>query len=129
MVAGLAIAAPTDGGVSIEQFFFTLAIILAAAKLAGELAMRVGQPAILGELLAGVLLGSSVLGVIPATGDLHNILGLLAEIGVVILLFEIGLETDLREMFRVGGSAITVALVGVIAPFLLGFGTWTLMTG
>lgn len=129
MVAGLAFAAPTGAGVSIEQFFFTLAIILAAAKLAGELAIRLGQPAILGELLAGVLLGSSVLGVIPATGDLHDTIGLLAEIGVVILLFEIGLETDLREMFRVGGSAITVALVGVIAPFLLGFGTWTLMTG
>ena len=54
MVAGLAIAAPTDGGVSIEQFFFTLAIILAAAKLAGELAMRAGQPAILGDLLVKV---------------------------------------------------------------------------
>lgn len=127
MVASF-ITAPAEGGVAIEQFFFTLAIILIAAKLAGEVAIRAGQPAVLGELLGGVLLGSSVFGVIPSGGELHNVLGLLAEIGVVILLFEIGLETDLREMFRVGGAAITVALVGVLAPFLLGYGTWMVMT-
>jgi Kef-type K+ transport system membrane component KefB len=121
---------PAPGsGVSIEQFLFSLAVILAAAKLAGELAIRVGQPAVLGELIAGVVLGSSVLGVIPAQGQLHDVIGLLAEIGVVILLFEIGLETDLREMSRVGKAAVTVALVGVIAPFLLGYATWLLLTG
>ncbi|HEY0305568.1 MAG TPA: cation:proton antiporter [Longimicrobiales bacterium] len=123
------LGAPTLGGVSIEQFFFAIAIILAAAKLGGELAIRLGQPAVLGELLAGVLLGSSVFGVIPADGQLHGTIGLLAEIGVVLLLFEIGLETDLREMFSVGRAAVTVAMVGVIAPFALGFGTWALMTG
>lgn len=123
------LAAPTAGGVSIEQFFFAIAIMLAAAKLGGELATRVGQPAVLGELLAGVLLGSSMLGVIPATGDLHDTIGLLAEIGVVLLLFEIGLETDLREMFSVGRAAVSVAMVGVVAPFALGYGTWWLMTG
>ena len=127
MIASL-LAAPASG-VGIEQFFFTLAIILFAAKLGGELANRIGQPAVLGELIAGVVLGSSMLGVIPAEGQLHDIIGIFAEIGVVILLFEIGLETDLREMFRVGGSALLVALVGVVAPFLLGYGTWTLMTG
>ena len=123
------LAAPTTGGVSIEQFFFAIAIILAAAKVGGELAIRIGQPAVLGELVFGVLLGSSVLGVIPADGQLHEVIGLLAEIGVVILLFEIGLETDLREMFRVGGSAVSVAMVGVIAPFALGYVTWMLLTG
>jgi Kef-type K+ transport system membrane component KefB len=127
VVASL-LAAPGNG-VSIEQFLFSLAIILAAAKLAGELAIRVGQPAVLGELIAGVVLGSSVLGVIPAEGQLHDVIGLLAEIGVVILLFEIGLETDLREMSRVGKAAVTVAMVGVIAPFLLGYATWLLLTG
>jgi Kef-type K+ transport system membrane component KefB len=128
MVNLFVIAAP-GGGVSIEQFFFVIAIILAAAKLGGELAIRVGQPAVLGELIFGVLLGSSALGVIPADGQLHDVIGLLAEIGVVILLFEIGLETDLREMFRVGGSAITVAFIGVVAPFALGYVTWLLITG
>ncbi len=123
------LAAPTTGGVSIEQFFFAIAIILAAAKVGGELASRIGQPAVLGELVFGVLLGASALRVIPAEGQLHDVIGLLAEIGVVILLFEIGLETDLREMFRVGGSAVSVALVGVIAPFGLGYLTWMLMTG
>jgi Kef-type K+ transport system membrane component KefB len=120
--------APEGTGVSVEQFFFTIAIILAAAKLAGELASRVGQPAVLGELIAGVVMGSSVLGVIPADGALHDVIGLLAEIGVVILLFEIGLETDLKEMSRVGGAAVLVAMVGVVAPFALGYGTWTLLT-
>lgn len=129
MLALPIVAAPIAGSLSIEQFLISVAIILAAAKLGGELANRVGQPAVLGELIAGVLLGSSVFGIVPATGQLHDVIGLLAEIGVVILLFEIGLETDLREMFRVGGAAITVALVGVIAPFFLGFGTWTLLTG
>ena len=123
-----ALLAPEAAGVSVEIFFFTIAIILTAAKLGGELASRVGQPAVLGELAAGVLLGSSVLNVIPATGPLHDIIGLFAEIGVVILLFEIGLETDLREMFRVGGAALSVAVVGVVAPFLLGYGTWMLLT-
>jgi Kef-type K+ transport system membrane component KefB len=128
VVALSALATPATDGLSIEQFFFTLAIILTAAKLAGELAMRVGQPAVLGELVAGVVLGSSVLGVIPAGGALHDVIGLFAEIGVVILLFEIGLETDLREMFRVGRAAVAVALVGVIAPFVLGYATWVMLT-
>lgn len=123
------LAAPTTGGVSIEQFFFAIAIILVAAKVGGELAVRIGQPAVLGELVFGVLLGSSLLGAIPADGPLHEVIGLLAEIGVVILLFEIGLETDLREMFRVGRPAVVVAMVGVIAPFALGYVTWMLITG
>ncbi|HEY0670855.1 MAG TPA: cation:proton antiporter [Longimicrobiales bacterium] len=129
MVALSALAAPETGGVSIEQFFFALAIILVAAKVAGEVAVRLGQPAVLGELIGGVLLGSSIFNVIPAAGQLHDVVGLLAEIGVVILLFEIGLETDLREMFRVGRAAVTVALVGIIAPFGLGYLTWLAMTG
>src|SRR5688572_30457224 len=105
MVSLSMLAAPTTGGVRIEQFFFAIAIIAVAASIAVELAVRVGQPAVLGELVFGVLLGASVIGAIPAEGQLHEVIGLLAEIGVVILLFEIGLETDLREMFRVGRPA------------------------
>ena len=84
------------------RFFLVLAAILVAAKLFGELAERIGQPAVLGELLAGVLLGGSVLGIVPVDGVEAEIIRTLAELGVVLLLFEIGLETDLREMFRVG---------------------------
>jgi Kef-type K+ transport system membrane component KefB len=112
---------------SVETFLFTVATILVAAKLFGDLAQRIGQPAVLGELIAGVLLGASVLGVVPHDGPLHDVIGLLAEIGVVILLFEIGLETDLREMFRVGKSAASVAIVGVVVPFALGFGFWMIL--
>ena len=120
-------SAPADGGVSAPHFFLVFAAILVAAKLFGELAERIGQPAVLGELVAGVLLGSSVLGIIPAEGGMVEIITLLAEVGVAVLLFEIGLETDLKEMGRVGGSAFAVAIVGVAVPFALGFLFWYLV--
>jgi len=113
-------------GPAIRDVFFVLIAILISAKVFGELAERRGQPAVLGELVAGVLLGASVLGVIPASGELYDIVHVLAEIGVVLLLFEIGLETDLKEMFRVGATAARVALIGVFLPFLLGFLYWYL---
>jgi Kef-type K+ transport system membrane component KefB len=92
--------------------------------LLGELAERVGQPAVLGELIAGVLLGGSVLGLIPASGTEAELIHVLAELGVLLLLFEIGLETDLREMFRVGPASLAVASVGVVLPFALGYLYW-----
>ena len=98
--------------------------MLVSAKLLGELAERMGQPAVLGELFAGVLLGGSVLGVVPTAGTQAEVVHLLAELGVVLLLFEIGLETDLREMFRVGPASLSVATVGVVIPFALGFAYW-----
>jgi Kef-type K+ transport system membrane component KefB len=109
---------------SIPGLFATLAAILVAAKLLGELAERIGQPAVLGELVAGVLLGGSLLGIVPGEGPAGEVVHVLAELGVVLLLFEIGLETDLREMFRVGPAAFSVASVGVILPFLLGYLYW-----
>jgi len=112
------------GGIDIARFFLALAGILIAAKLLGELAERIGQPAVLGELVAGVLLGGSVLGVVPAEGVPAQLIHLLAELGVLLLLFEIGLETDLREMFRVGPASLAVALVGVVVPFGLGYAYW-----
>jgi len=100
--------------------------MLVAGKFSAELAERLGQPAVLGELVAGIVLGSSVLGVIPTGPDdpLRPVIALLAEIGVVVLLFEIGLETDLKAIARVGAPATAVALVGVAIPFLLGFLYW-----
>ncbi len=109
---------------SIPGLFLTLAAILVAAKLLGELAERVGQPAVLGELLAGVLLGGSVLGIVPTAGAMGEVVHVLAELGVVLLLFEIGLETDLREMFRAGPASLAVATVGVVLPFFFGFLYW-----
>jgi Kef-type K+ transport system membrane component KefB len=109
---------------SIPPLFFVLATMLVAAKLLGELAERVGQPAVLGELVAGMLLGGSVLGVVPVGGSAAEVVHVFAELGVVLLLFEIGLETDLREMFRVGTASLSVATVGVALPFALGFAYW-----
>lgn len=109
---------------SIPGLFVTLAAMLVAAKLLGELAERIGQPAVLGELVAGVLLGGSLLGVVPSAGPAGEVVHVLAELGVVLLLFEIGLETDLREMFRVGPASLSVASVGVALPFLFGFLYW-----
>ena len=110
--------------VPIPSLFLVLATMLVAAKLLGELAERLGQPAVLGELVAGVLLGGSVLGIVPAGGSVAEVVHVFAQLGVVLLLFEIGLETDLREMFRVGPASLSVATVGVILPFALGFGYW-----
>ena len=100
-----------------------LAIILAAAKLGGDLATRARQPAVLGELIAGVLLGN--LGLAGLTGlqglASDRTLDALAQIGVIILLFEVGLESTVRDMLKVGVTATLVATFGVIAPFVLGW--------
>lgn len=108
---------------STERFFFILALALVVSKILGELSERIKQPAVLGELLAGVFLGGGVLAVVPSTpGEPgYETFYLLAELGVAILLFEIGLETDLRDLIRVGVTSALVAVVGVILPFFLGF--------
>ena len=121
--ATLPLAAAAEG-VDVARFFLVLAAILVSAKLLGELAERIGQPAVLGELLAGVLLGGSVLGLVPAEGVEAELIHVLAELGVLLLLFEIGLETDLREMFRVGPAALAVAVVGIALPFAFGYLFW-----
>jgi len=115
-----------SGAGTTARFLLIIVAILMVGKFSGELAERIGQPAVLGELLGGVILGGSVLGIVPtAAGDpMAEMIHLLAEIGVVILLFEVGLETDLKEMFRVGPAAAVVAGVGVTVPFVLGAGYW-----
>lgn len=113
-------------GADPARFLLVLVAILVAGKVGGEFAERIGQPAVLGELVAGMLIGGSVLGILPTQpGEpTYELVHILAEIGVIILLFEIGLETDLREMFRVGGAATVVAVVGVLCPFGLGILYW-----
>ncbi len=117
-----AVAGDTDVG----RFLFVLSIMLVAGKISGEVFERIGQPAVVGELIAGVVLGASVLGVIPVSPDdgLSEIVKLFAEIGVLILLFEIGLQTDLKQMFRISRAASSIALVGVLVPFTLGVLYW-----
>ncbi len=111
----------------VPQFLGLLVVMLGAAKLLGALAQRFGQPAVLGELVAGVLLGMSVGGLVDPKNE---VLHVLAELGVVILLFEIGLETDLRKLLQVGGSSAVVAIVGVVLPFALGYAVcWMLGLG
>lgn len=101
-----------------------LVVILVAAKLGGDLAVRLGQPAVLGELLFGVALGN--LGLVGINGlELYATdanLDILARLGVLILLFEVGLESTVGQMLKVGWSALLVAVLGVAAPFALGWG-------
>lgn len=92
-------------------------IILVAAKIGGEIAERIGQPAVLGELVAGVLVGGSVLGIVRE----NEIIDILAQIGVVILLFEIGVSSDFDVFMQAGLQAFVVAAVGVILPFVGGY--------
>ncbi len=108
----------------ISQLLGILVVMLLAAKVAGYLAQRLGQPSVLGELIGGVVVGKSVLGLVnPGLETIH----LLSELGVVILLFAIGLETDLGRLLKVGATSLAVAVVGVALPFALGFAACRLM--
>ena len=100
-----------------------VAIMLVLAKAGGEIFERVGQPAVLGELCAGIVLGNLVIFGFNRVEPLktNETIAALAELGVIILLFEVGLESDLKEMAEVGWSSLLVALLGVIAPFFLGW--------
>src|ERR1700719_518054 len=112
--------------------FLSLAVLLGAAKLMGELMQKLGQPSVLGEIMAGILLGPTVLGhfkpeiyaaVFPNQGHLPMVLEAITTLGVVFFLFTAGIEIDLRSIFRQGKSALLVSLLGVIVPFALGFGS------
>ena len=100
-----------------------VAVMLVIAKIGGELFERIGQSSVLGELFAGILLGNLVIFGLTAAEPLktNGTIAALAELGVIILLFEVGLESDLKEMIEVGWSSLLVAVLGVIAPFFLGW--------
>lgn len=121
-----AVAFASEGGhAAFGSTLLALTLILLGAKAGGDIAVRLKQPAVLGELLAGVALGN--VGLFDFIGHDPNIV-LLAELGVVVLLFEVGLESTILQMARVGLSAALVAVLGVVAPFLLGMGvsSWLL---
>ena len=114
----------------VMTMFLALAVLLGTAKLAGELMQKLGQPSVLGEILAGILLGPTLLGhfrpqiyaaLFPSTGAMPVVLETVTTIGVVFFLLTAGLEIDLRSIFRQGKSALLVSFFGVIIPFALGF--------
>ncbi len=104
---------------SVTSILLMLAALVSAARLGGFLVSRIGQPAVLGELIAGIIVGPSLLGFVNPTDPYIH---LLAEFGVVILLFQIGLHTDLRSLIKVGPSAVAVGGTGVALPFIAGYG-------
>lgn len=105
-------AAGTPDGVLLQ-----LLIVIAAAKLLAEVFERLRQPAVVGEILAGILIGPTVLGWVAPS----EIISTLSEIGVIFLLFTVGLETKPQAIFKVGRRALVVAVLGVTVPFIAGF--------
>ena len=120
---GDTLAAAASHGDTLAPVVLSLAIILAAAKIGGDIAERIGQPAVLGELVVGVLVGNlSLLGVgwfqfISANATI----GVIAQLGAVILLFEVGLESTVRDVMQVGMRSLAVAVLGVVTPWALGW--------
>jgi Kef-type K+ transport system membrane component KefB len=146
----LAIATAADSSMVIAAVLLSLVVIYLASKVGGELSNRVGLPPVLGELVGGVVVGVSVLhflvfpeggtdssssliisflqstaGLSPQAADgvfaaQSEVISVLAELGVIILLFEIGLESNLKDLMAVGPQAFVVAVVGVVTPFAAG---------
>ena len=108
----------------IATLLLSLAIMLVAAKIGGHFAVRMGQPSVLGELLAGVVLGNLTLVGISGFEYLgtDEAVTMLAGFGVIILLFQVGLESTVAQMLKVGPSSFLVATLGVVGPFALGWG-------
>lgn len=123
-------ARPGAGSPTAATIFLWIAVLLLIAKLSG-LIERFGQPAVLGELVVGVVLGNlTLVGIEAFEAVAHSeVIRFLAELGVVVLLFQIGLESNIAKMRAVGARAFMVATVGVVAPFVLGtylVGPWLL---
>ncbi|MGH2483226.1 MAG: cation:proton antiporter [Candidatus Limnocylindria bacterium] len=101
----------------LSEVLFQLFVLLAATKVGDEIFKRLGQPTLVGEILAGVIVGPALLGWYAITPETE----LFAQIGAVLLLFEVGVHTRVGDLVRVGGTALTVAILGVALPFLGGF--------
>src|SRR2546423_2254314 len=102
---------------NVTKVLLDILVVLVAAKGAAELAERIKLPAVVGEIVAGVVVGPSALGLVK--GD--DVLRVLGELGVILLLLQVGLEMDLAELGAVGRASMSVATCGVIAPFVAGY--------
>jgi len=109
----MTIALPWAAAAGVAGVLTDLFVVLLAAKLGDELSKRLGQPGLVGEILAGVIVGPSLLGIV----EVGEVLEVFAELGVVFLLFWVGLETRISEMREVGRRALSVGVAGVILPF------------
>ena len=120
----MSVIAATAGSYDLALVLGNLLLILVIARVAAELAERVKVPPVLGEIVAGILIGPSVLGWVDPIAHLEvaDMVLLIGEIGVILLLFQVGLEMDLGELKKVGRSAVQVGVIGVAAPFALGLG-------
>jgi Kef-type K+ transport system membrane component KefB len=135
LAGGSAYASPADyHGDPIAPTLLAIIAILVVAKLFGEISERCGLPSVLGELIGGILLGNLILinpnwsfleplRMTPVQGYWPIAVDSLARIGVIVLLFEVGLESTIAGMMKVGASSFIVAVLGVVAPMLLGVGT------
>jgi Kef-type K+ transport system membrane component KefB len=121
---------------SVVIFITQLAVLLVAGRIAGELAQRVGQPAVLGQIIAGLLLGPSVLGALapglwhglfPQTGNPHVMLDAVAQLGVILLLLMTGMDTDLSVFRDARRAALSISLSGIIVPFACGIALGALL--
>lgn len=110
--------APIAASTAVADLLVDLFIVLLAAKLGDELFRRLKQPTIVGEILAGLLVGPAVFGLVEPS----DILEVFAELGVVFLLFWVGLETKLSDLREVGPTALSVGVLGVVIPFAAGVG-------
>ena len=124
LVGAPALASGTGHEDPVSAVVLGVAAMLVLAKLGGDIAVRVGQPAVLGELLVGVIAGNVAFLGFPYLEPLKTdpFIDMLARIGVLVLLFEVGLESTVAQMLKVGWSSLVVAVLGVAAPFALGWG-------
>ena len=102
------------------SFLLFLAIIMISTKILGLFTRKIHMPAVVGALVAGVILGPSCLNLITLTGDTGVFLEQMAELGVILLMFNAGLETDLSELKKNGVASFVTALIGVIVPLIGG---------
>ncbi len=103
---------------NVTEILLDIVVVLLAAKLAAEIAERIGIPAVIGEILAGIVIGPAVFGLI----DSNAVIEVLGELGVILLLLEVGLELSVKELRSVGRSSLTIAVIGVVVPVGLGIG-------
>jgi Kef-type K+ transport system membrane component KefB/nucleotide-binding universal stress UspA family protein len=122
--------ASTVSGASEAIFIVQIVLLLLVGRLLGEAMQRIGQPAIIGQLLAGIVLGPSIFGAIwpdpqhalfPPRGEQRSMIEAVAQLGILMLLLLTGMETDLRLVRKVGAAAASVSIAGIAVPFACGF--------